>query len=562
MTYSFNLIDKPWIPCLTVEDAQVELSLRDTLAQAHQLREIRADTPSETAALHRLLLAVTHWVFGPKDRETWIGLWRRRQEGLDGSNLDKKLVQWYARFDLFHQEHPFFQVVDETALGRRDTINKMIPRFTQDSTLFEHTLNDAKRGVRLTSAQAARALITAQYYSLGYQQFVDAPCARAVMFLIQGSNLLETLLLNLTRYPDEEGSYASPSDDAPAWVQGNMFEVVIDGESVSRDAVLSPNGGKKKVYENHAPLGRLDYLTWPNRKIKLIPEGTADEPFVRTIAWAPGMRLRDDVLDSMQYYTKTDKGWQAYTLQTERSFWRDLASFLRFSRSGPAVRPIASILWITDFVRRIPELHDKTYILTAFGMAKNKASLEYLRHETTPLPIALLQKEELVGDLSRSLQSAERVATVIRRSSFTLAWLILSPQTEAEKFAKDDTVDARMAKGRSKESKDDEAKRTYKLHRSWGVEGYYWSDLEVQFHHLIQALPDTAEQAMETWRVAVRRAANVAFDRMIRYAGGEQRAQRAAAVARQRFNIGLAAALGKARPDEKTKSNENGGETV
>lgn len=65
MTISFNLIDEPWIPCIRLDGKPDELSLRAVFAQAHQLREIRGDSPLETASLHRLLLAVLHRVFGP-----------------------------------------------------------------------------------------------------------------------------------------------------------------------------------------------------------------------------------------------------------------------------------------------------------------------------------------------------------------------------------------------------------------------------------------------------------------------------------------------------------------
>ena len=76
MTYSFNLIDEPWIPCLRPDGTTIALGLRETLLQAHELREIRGDTPLETAALHRLLLAILHRVFGPSGPdgvETTVG---------------------------------------------------------------------------------------------------------------------------------------------------------------------------------------------------------------------------------------------------------------------------------------------------------------------------------------------------------------------------------------------------------------------------------------------------------------------------------------------------------
>ena len=41
MDSQFNLVDKPWIPCIRQDGQVVELSFRDTLAQAHTLPRIR-----------------------------------------------------------------------------------------------------------------------------------------------------------------------------------------------------------------------------------------------------------------------------------------------------------------------------------------------------------------------------------------------------------------------------------------------------------------------------------------------------------------------------------------
>ena len=109
MTYTFNLIDEPWIPCLTFDGERVEFGLRDSLVQAHELRELHGDTPLETAALYRLLLAVLHRVFGPEKRSRWKSLWAR--ERFDKSTLENYLhrPEIYRRFDLFDPEKPFYQ---------------------------------------------------------------------------------------------------------------------------------------------------------------------------------------------------------------------------------------------------------------------------------------------------------------------------------------------------------------------------------------------------------------------------------------------------------------------
>ena len=65
MKYSFNLIDQPWIPCVLPHGRMEDLSLRDTLLNAHKITAIFDQSPLVTAALHRLLLAILHRNFGP-----------------------------------------------------------------------------------------------------------------------------------------------------------------------------------------------------------------------------------------------------------------------------------------------------------------------------------------------------------------------------------------------------------------------------------------------------------------------------------------------------------------
>ena len=55
-TPSFNLIDQPFIPCVTREGQHAEFSLLETLTRAHEIRELCDESPLVTIALHRLLL--------------------------------------------------------------------------------------------------------------------------------------------------------------------------------------------------------------------------------------------------------------------------------------------------------------------------------------------------------------------------------------------------------------------------------------------------------------------------------------------------------------------------
>jgi CRISPR system Cascade subunit CasA len=554
MSFSFNLIDQPWIPCLRDDGSPDELSIRDILIQAHKLREIRGDTPLETVALHRLLLAVLHRIFGPKDRDTWLKLWKQRGFGFEVEPLESYITTWKHKFDLFDVSFPFFQIADQKQLGKEDTVNKMVMQLTTDSTLFQHTLNSPVGGAELTPAQAARALITVHVFALGYQLFVDGPCSKSIVFLVLGDSLFETLALNLSRYPEGDGDYQSTADDAPAWENESPFKVNFEGNIISRDVSLV--SGKQK-YDQHIPLGQLDYLTWQNRKIKLIPEATPKGVIVRRIAWAPGMRLANEIADPMQTYFKIDDaGYTAKSLDSDRALWRDSETLLRIADDGKDYRLIKSVKWLSRIALFDSTILPKTLRLAAFGTVKNRASLDLIRVESFPLPAEFLANKDYVGDLRVMLDLAEKTGKLLNRCAFLLAWLIRSVSTPDKNF--DDTdknfdeqtkIDDKMTLGKNDRSKDREAQQTYQLFSSFGVERMYWSQLEVHFHRMIQDLPSQPDMAKNKWRDHLKRTASAAFSQAILYAGTDLRAQRAIVKAEEQFQFGLARLLNVRKPD-------------
>src|SRR4030042_5642495 len=302
MAISFNLIDKPWIPCIRLRGKHGELSLRDVLREAAQIREIRGDSPLETASLHRLLLAVLHRVFGPEGWTAWNQLWRRGQfdtAQMDGY-LDRRDI--HPRFDLFDPKRPFYQSRDSRA-GEKSVISLVLEMASgNNAALFDHHTEDDD--VALTPAQAARAVITSQAFGIGGTNpptgdCTDAPCAKGIIFLVSGDNVFETLMLNLVRYGGEDPIPNYP-DDSPAWEQDDPFKP-----------------GRTK------PKGYLDYLTWHNRRIWLFPEETASGALVKRMCWAAGLRLDANDIDPMkQYVADKDEGWRPLSFESDRPVWR------------------------------------------------------------------------------------------------------------------------------------------------------------------------------------------------------------------------------------------------
>jgi CRISPR system Cascade subunit CasA len=164
MTYSFNLIDQPWIPCTKLDGRMEELNLRETLARSHELRGVQGDSPLETASLYRLLLAVIHSSLrGPKAKKDWVALWNAKQ--FDMSRFDKYFKEWHSRFDLFDKERPFYQVKNNKD-GRQKISNDVLPDVASgaNSTLFSHATDE--NNILLTSSKAARTLLVCKLLAL------------------------------------------------------------------------------------------------------------------------------------------------------------------------------------------------------------------------------------------------------------------------------------------------------------------------------------------------------------------------------------------------------------
>lgn len=560
MNDPFDLVEQPWIPVIELNGKLVELGLRQTLMRAHELRGITADSALEEATLHRLLLVILHRVFGPASRREWVRLWNRRSSGFDAQKLDGYWKEWQQekrRFMLYDPVHPFFQVPTEEGLTKGE-INKMITRLTMDATIFQHTLNHPVRGAALTPAEAARALVAIQSYGLGYNVFVDAPLTKGAVFIVQGSTLFETLMLNLIRYPQESGDWGSTDDDRPAWEHDNVFAPEIGGEKQSRDVyeVERSDGKRKKQYDKQPRLGHLDQLTWQNRKIKLLP---GSDGLVRQVAWHAGLRIADDIPDPMlTYYANEKEGWDPVRIAPGRALWRDIETLLQLAPDEKRTRPIAALRELAEIARNEEVQLPRAYRLNAYGLAKNKARLEFMARESTPLRIEYLTDETLAPRVRQALALVESVGRHVVRCAFLLAWLVYDPGAEdsqfkdspettaegagkrgrrtrrkakAEPLSAEDKIEAKLRNGKSDGSRDLDAQRSYQLYASFGIERLYWASLEPLFFRFIVDLPDRPEEAEQEWCQQVLRAARAAFRRVEDFAGADRRTVRAAAEA-------------------------------
>ena len=199
MLTTFNLIDEPWIPCTMLDGTRRSLGLRETLTRAQDVGELSGDSPLEVASLHRLLLAVLHRNFDIGDSQQWGALWE--SGAFDSGVINGYFEKWRGRFDLFDGERPFYQVAG-LDLTKGGSSARLFFHQDNNATLFTHVATADPPS--LTPPESARLLVGFMAFDVGGLK-TGGPAKAAMLnngavVLIKGSNLFQTLILNLCRY--------------------------------------------------------------------------------------------------------------------------------------------------------------------------------------------------------------------------------------------------------------------------------------------------------------------------------------------------------------------------
>lgn len=487
---SFNLIHEPFIPCTTNGGERAEFGLLETLTRAHEIRELRDESPLVTIALHRLLLAILHRNFGPAGYDAWKEFW-------DAGQFDADVLAKYFRsdnvrdrFDLFDEKHPFYQTA-ELETDKTDAAARLVRHVAQTFTdsLFNHTVQS--NCPRLTYAEVARHLIVEQSLAMsGGAGYVSSHPSYSMVFLATGRTLFETLMLNLVWYDDAHPIPAG--DDRPSWEQPAF------------------------PTNNRPPKGYLESLTWLPRQIRLIPD---DDGGVRRIAYVKGPRCehvaaRPDPM--LAYRASKQSGVYPYSFSPERSLWRDSA--VLFTATGPDdttefFRPeVLNHLMALSAPARLfidPEIE---LDLKAYGILGKNAAIEFWREESLPLPLAYLSNDALVENLQNALAHTESAGRILFGCTKSLVTNLLAP-----------------------DGRKPDATRVTTMSNSLAPDRPYWSRLERPFRELLHDLarqPDEGQLLVAKWAWdTVRNQAIRAFDETREQLDHSARSLRASTVA-------------------------------
>jgi len=492
MTYSFNLIDQPWIPCARMDGRVAEFSLRETLEKAHELRGLQGDSPLETAAMYRLLLAVIHSALrGPANKTEWSKLWKAKQ--LDIKRVNAYLDKWHSRFDLFDEKRPFYQTKDDQMV-EKNALQLTHGMGTANELFVHETVIET---IVLSCAQATRMLLAGQLFGLGglvhpkFKNLTSAPLLRGITFLVEGNTLFETLLLNSLQYT---GNKPMPNhgNDAPTWEMEKPFE------------------------NREQTNGYLDYLTWQNRKLFLVPEGEeAGKAVIGKIFIARGLDLDKGVEDPFKQYSKKDTGWRHLPFTENRSLWRDSHTLLKRNKPDD-YHPPQTFDWLSLLLQETDCLEYKQiyrYMALGAGVHYKDAKIYFYRHENMPLPLSYFADENLVEKLTTAITYAEDTKSGLWRATSTMAKILIASSSDEKGGRQPDPGDVA------------------KLLKHWGAEINYWAKLETAFMKFLEDLPNDSS-AMDRWKERLQQTAWDALAGAERFAGESTTALKAAVKAR------------------------------
>lgn len=513
---SFNLVEEPWIPCAT-RDGPVRLGIRQVLLQAHEIDSIGDPSPLVEIALHRLLLAVLHRVFGPNTDDDWERYWEAGKWCQD--ELEDYLSKWKDRFDLFSETHPFYQAadltVDEASLDAYRIVLELSP---YNNRMFSHT--DRTNPPALSPGEAARALVAylsfnpggtvGKRFGAGPTSARSGPLAGAAVCLLTGDTLFQTLALNMVRYDGSGMPFPVVGPDLPVW---------------ERD---SPPDDQQRY-----PCGYLDWLTWQSQLVRLAPDMRGSETIVQRATIAKGNGLPAGAsaqpYEQMVAFRKrkdakaTEEPYSAVSFHRERAVWRDSAAL--FQSTEDTARP--ATLAATSDHSLAGVLPDRaSYPLIVCGVAFKQANALFWRSDHLPLSLHYLDDPALFGRLQQALSLAEDVAGALAAASEVLARHVLHIDLNA-KLSKDrrDALDRRVA--------------------GMGAVRRFWGWLDPHFSRYLVDQAQVGDTAGVVWGAQVLQSARRAFEDVAEGLGGDNDALRIEVKARVLLERGLS----KARTD-------------
>lgn len=392
----FDVLTESWIPVLMLNGQSAEMGVVDILCKAHDISAVSCESPLETYAVQRFLIAFLMDAYRLLHAED-------RKKLFDSGRFDPGVISDYiakcrkegVTFDLFDEKRPFYQAVIDEKYDCEAKIKPIANLFHaipsgNNPIHFEHGVADESE---CTPAQAIRALIAAQLFSTSMTQEYpssvnDTPCYYA---LLKGRNLFETFCLSMLSVGECQG--IDFDSVLPAWRDRNI----------------------EIPKSEHADISMMEGLTFRPRRITLIH---ADDGMVRKIYFQQGQSFHPNGrwIDPHVTYTVNKNGdYVTVKPRLGRMPWRDVAAFA-FSKNDRFSRP-ARILSASKNI-----LDENTpRIIDMYGLVSSNAKYEDWITDSLSVPNEVLFDEYKAESLRASMRKVEDTASLVFRTVNAIA---------------------------------------------------------------------------------------------------------------------------------------------
>lgn len=360
---TFSLASEPWIPVAYLDGHSAELSILQTFQDASDIRCLQGDIPQQELPILRLLEAILYRTLPiPEGSESGLsedatlGLWKQlwSKGRFDTEDIEDYLGYFRDRFDLMDANNPFFQVANLEYVGKGpDGVGELVADIPKPEK-FLFSMRNKDQVTDLSLAEAARWLVFQQSYATagiktpvkgnsyakhGKAYAPKGPGGTGLLgaeggVYLEGSNLFQTLLLNMVLY--DETRHTGPS-------------IVGENAGVPSWELESP-GPDMRPSVMGVPANPVQAYTWQSRRMRLVfdEDGTRVTGVVSCYGDIPAV-INGDTADPMTRWRLSETQQKKLGLSLlpkmpmvhdpERAIWRGLSALVACEKGAADCRP-------------------------------------------------------------------------------------------------------------------------------------------------------------------------------------------------------------------------------
>ena len=382
MTASFQVLDQGWIPVITANGEERLLGIRQTLLQAHLLREVSCASPLEEYSIYRFLGLFLMDALRPESELDLEDLLEQGQ--FSETEIEKYISDCQEEgvtFDLFDETRPFLQSTIDPTIEKEIKPTSVLDCTRPSGNNHTHFVHSTESATLSPDSAMRLLLATYLFCTAAAQGYPSGVYASPPFFgVIKGRNLFETLTYTLL--PTD--SIGIPFDKPP--VLWRRTDPIVPKRGIGSTSWLQG-------------------MLFPTRRIHLVPDENGQvtgvylcqgENFINKESWH----------DPYAAYRKNDQTVFPLRPSADRAIWRNLCDIVDIPGGRAPV--------LLEQYRRL--CADQRVGMTLYGVETSQASyLGIYRHDLS-FPLSLTENDANVELLSVCIAASEELAKSLKQA--------------------------------------------------------------------------------------------------------------------------------------------------